>query len=119
MALEIGQKHKSETIVTLDQTVVAPGAYDFRVFSTPAMIMLMELSCFDSLQPTLEDGLTSVGIHVDVYHTSAALMDEKVWAESELTEIDGRRFAWKVTAYSENGELGHGIHERKIIKISP
>ena len=40
----------------------------------------------------------------------------KVWAESCLTEIDGRRLVFKVRAYDECGLIGQGTHERFIIK---
>ena len=40
----------------------------------------------------------------------------KVWAESSLTEIDGRRLVFDVCAYDECGVIGQGTHERFIIK---
>ena len=40
----------------------------------------------------------------------------KVWAESCLTEIDGRRLVFEVRAFDECGPIGQGTHERFIIK---
>ena len=39
----------------------------------------------------------------------------KVWCESELTEIDGRRLVFSVAAYDETGKIGGGRHERFIV----
>ena len=38
------------------------------VFSTPAMIGLMERTCVDLTEPYLDDDEQTVGIHVDVRH---------------------------------------------------
>ena len=39
----------------------------------------------------------------------------KVWAESEVTEVDGRRIVLTVTAYDEKGKIGEGSHERFVV----
>ena len=39
----------------------------------------------------------------------------KVWAESEVTAVDGKRLEFKVAAYDEKGLIGEGTHERFII----
>ena len=40
----------------------------------------------------------------------------KVWAESKLIEIDGRRLVFEVRAFDECGLIGQGIHDRVIIR---
>ena len=47
------------------------------VFSTPAMIGLMERTCVDLTEPHLDENEQTVGIHVDVYH----LAPTKNWPE--------------------------------------
>lgn len=39
----------------------------------------------------------------------------KVWAESEITQADGKRIVLKVAAYDEKGLIGQGVHERFIV----
>ena len=39
-----------------------------------------------------------------------------MWAESEVTEVDGKRIEFKVAAYDEKGLIGQGTHQRFIIK---
>ena len=43
-------------------------------------------------------------------------MGMKVWAESRLTAIDGRKLTFEVRAFDECGLIGQGTHERVIIK---
>ena len=39
----------------------------------------------------------------------------KVFCESELLEIDGRRLVFHVAAFDEKGKIGEGRHERFVI----
>ncbi len=115
MALEIGQVFRCEMVVEKEHSVCMPGMEDFAVLSTPSMIMLMEQACNQCMQPQLERGNASVGVHVDIYHDASALVGQTVWAQGEIIAIDGRKVSFKVTAGDENGEIGHGIHDRRII----
>ena len=40
----------------------------------------------------------------------------RVYCESELVEVDGRKLVFKVAAYDEAGLIGEGLHERFIVK---
>ncbi len=113
--LEIGMKGKAETVVTIDNTAKAftSGALD--VFATPAMISLMEETCWKMIQPELEEGSGSVGTKVDVSHTAPSAIGMTVKCEATLTEIDGRKLTFEVVCSDENGVVGMGTHERFII----
>ena len=63
----------------------------------------------------LEEDQGTVGTKLDISHNSATPLGMKVWAESEITEIDGKRLVLKVTAFDEKGPIGQGIHERFIV----
>ena len=69
----------------------------------------------DRRGPGLEEGESTVGTKLDVSHDSATPLGLKVWAESEVTEVDGKRILFQVTAYDERGPIGKGTHERFII----
>ena len=75
----------------------------------------MEEAAQSSLLPYLEEGQSSVGTHLDVSHDSATPLGMKVWAESELIAIEGRKLSFEVAAYDECGLIGKGRHERFII----
>ena len=56
-----------------------------------------------------------MGTKLNVSHDSATPVGMKVWAESEVTQVDGKRIVLKVAAYDEKGLIGQGTHERFII----
>ena len=94
------------------------GSGTVRVFATPLMITLMERTCRLSVQPYLEDGFETVGTHVNVSHVSATPEGLKVWCDSELVEIDGRRLVFKVVARDPKGIIGEGTHERFVVNVA-
>jgi fluoroacetyl-CoA thioesterase len=118
MSMEIGQKYTSEMVVDEKNVVSAlSDTIKFDVLATPFLIALMEDSCSRNILPNLDPGYNSVGVHVDIYHTAATPIGQKVSVESELTEIDGRKVTFSVTARDENGDVGFGTHERYIINF--
>ncbi|MCQ2144249.1 MAG: thioesterase family protein [Bacteroidales bacterium] len=115
--LEAGIKGRQETVVTEDQLAVNVGSGKVRVFATPMMIALIEKTASLSVESELAEGQTTVGTLLNVSHCSATPLGMKVWAESELVEIDRRRLVFKVAAYDETGLIGEGTHERFIIDM--
>ncbi|MBE5903372.1 MULTISPECIES: thioesterase family protein [Pseudobutyrivibrio] len=113
--LEIGMKGSAETVVTIDNTAKAFTSGALEVFATPAMISLMEETCWKMIQPELEEGLGSVGTKVNVSHTAPSAIGKTVVCEATLIEIDGRRLTFEVVCSDENGMVGMGTHERFII----
>lgn len=113
--LKTGITGKQEIIVDHTNTAEVVGSGLLPVFATPAMIALIEKTAWVSIADKLEQGQGSVGIKLDVAHTSATPAGMKVWCETELTEIDKKRLVFKVTVFDECGEVGNGTHERFII----
>lgn len=113
--LEIGMKGNAETVVTIDNTAKAFASGALEVFATPAMIALMEETCWKMIQPELEEGLGSVGTKVNVSHMAPSAIGMTVMCEATLIELDGRKLTFEVVCSDENGVVGMGTHERFII----
>lgn len=112
----IGTKGKIETVVNEHNTAKFAGSGSLDVFATPNMICLMEQAAQASVADYLEEGQGTVGTKIEVTHDAATPLGMKVWAESELVEIDRRRLVFEVAAYDECGLIGKGRHERFIIQ---
>lgn len=115
--LETGITGKQELIVSFEDTAAKYGSGLVEVFATPAMIALMEKTCFTSVLSYLPKGFGTVGTNVNITHTKATPVGMKVTCESELIEIDRKRLVFNVVAYDETGEIGRGSHERFIIDV--
>lgn len=116
MSITVGLKGRSDTVVTEHNTANAIGSGLVPVFATPYMIALMENAAANSLLPYLAEDEGTVGTHLDVAHTSATPIGMKVWAETTVTAVEGKKITFEVAAYDEAGQIGHGTHERFVIK---
>ena len=114
--LETGVKGRQERMVTEESTATHLKSGPVTVYATAMMIALMEKTCMSSVEPFLADGSQTVGTLVNVSHVSATPVGMRVWCESELVEVDGRRLVFRVSAYDETGLIGEGTHERFVIE---
>lgn len=87
------------------------------VLATPLMILAMENAALNAIRDYLEPGESAVGTLVDVRHLAATPAGQCVTAEAEVTEVDGRRIVFAVTAYDEVEEIGRGTHERMTVDL--
>ena len=116
MAVEIGMKGRAEAIVTQGNTAQAAGSGLVPVFATPWMIALMENAAVNAVQAALAPEEGTVGTRLDVTHDAATPIGMRVWAEAEVTAVEGRKITFAVAAYDEAEKIGGGTHERFIIK---
>ena len=117
MSLTVGSKGKAETVVTKANTAAAVGSGLVPVFATPYMIALMENAAVHAAQAGLEEGQGTVGTRLEVTHDAATPVGMKVWAEAELTAVEGKKLTFAVRAFDEAGPIGGGVHERFIITV--
>ena len=115
MALQAGLKGRGETTVVEENTAAAVGSGSLPVFATPMMIALMEKAATTALEGHLEEGHGSVGTHMDVSHDAATPVGMTVWAEAELTAVEGRSLTFAVSAFDSAGPIGKGTHTRFLI----
>lgn len=115
MSVTVGIKGRAEDIVHNGNTAQAACSGALPVFGTPFMCALMEKAAWTSIAPYLNEGEGTVGTKLNISHDSASPVGMKVWAESEVTLVDGKRIELKVEAYDEKGLIGKGTHERFII----
>jgi fluoroacetyl-CoA thioesterase len=87
------------------------------VLATPIMVLVMENAALNAVRAYLEPGESALGTVVDVRHLAATPVGQHVTAEAEVTEVDGRRIVFAVTARDEIEEIGKGIHERMVVDL--
>ncbi|HUD00181.1 MAG TPA: thioesterase family protein [Candidatus Polarisedimenticolaceae bacterium] len=89
------------------------------IFSTPAMIGLMERTCVELAEPYLEENEQTVGIHVNVRHLAPTNIGQSVIVIAELLEIKGNKLHYAVSATNDqNVQIGDGTHGRAVINTA-
>ena len=117
MSVTVGRKGRAESAVTAQNTADAVGSGLVPVFATPYMVALMENAAVNAVQEDLEPGQGPVGTRLDVTHDAATPIGMKVWAEAEVTAVEGKRITLAVRAFDEAGPIGGGVHERFVITV--
>ena len=115
MEITVGMKAEVGTMVEREDTAKEVGSGDLLVYATPCMVALMEGAACEAIAEALKETETTVGIAMNVEHTSATPVGLEVRAEAAVITVEGKVITFEVTAYDEIGEIGHGIHKRVIV----
>jgi len=96
-----------------------PEAADFQsmpaVFATGFMVGLMEWTCIKVLEPHLDAGEGSLGVHVNVSHAAATLPGQTIKVDAEVMKVDGRKVSFRVKAHDGVDLIGEGEHDRFVV----
>ncbi|MFP4200916.1 MAG: thioesterase family protein [Bacillota bacterium] len=93
------------------------GALD--VYSTPAMVALMEGAAVDAVAKELPEGWTTVGISLDIRHLEPSPPGSHIVARARLREMKGLRLIFDVEAEDDVGNIGEGTHQRYCVEAEP
>jgi predicted thioesterase len=116
--IEPGLQGHCQRVVTEELTLAHINPEWPAVFSTPAMIGMMEFASSRAVQAVLPPGSMTVGVRIEVDHIKAAPAGVTVTAVSKLVEIDGRRLTFEVEARSGSEVLGRGRVTQSIVNHS-
>ena len=107
----------SKTITVKEsQTAESLGSGLLPVFSTPALVALMENTAMQLIE--LPEGKSSVGTSICVKHLKASAVGEKISCTATLIETEGRLYRFTLEATDSKGDIiGTGTHERALIDI--
>jgi predicted thioesterase len=113
--LKAGLRSEARVDVNKQNTASVWGSGALDVFSTPALVALMEKAAVLTAAPFLPEGCSTVGTSLNVRHIAASPVGAAVRAEAVLTGVDGRKLSFEVRAWDDNELIGEGLHERFVI----
>jgi predicted thioesterase len=115
MEITVGMKAEVSTLVEREDTAAEVGSGSLLVYATPCMVALMEGAACEAIAPAIPEDKTTVGIELNIQHTSATPVGLEVRAEAEVTAVEGKIITFSLTAYDEAGKIGEGTHKRCIV----
>ena len=113
----VGMKAEVTTLVEREDTAKEVGSGSLLVYATPCMVALMEGAACEAIEEALGEDKTTVGIELNIQHTSATPVGLEVRAEAEVTAVDGKIITFELRAFDEAGEIGKGTHKRAIVPV--
>ena len=111
----VGQEGRVEWTVEPKMTAAAMGSGMVEVFSTPYLCALAEAASVAALEGHLEDGNTSVGTEININHTAATAVGEKVHAVAKVVAVEKRKVLFEWEAFDGKKKIGHGTHSRFVL----
>ena len=115
MEITVGMKGTAKTQAEREDTALEVGSGSLLVYATPCMVALMEGAACEAIAEAIPENKTSVGTYLEISHLSATPVGLEVWAEAEVTAVEGSVITFQVTAFDEAGKIGEGIHKRAVI----
>ena len=115
MNIEIGMKAEVTSYVEREDTAAEVGSGSLLVYATPCMAALMEGAACEAIADALTDKETTVGIELNLQHTSATPVGLEVRAEAVVTAVEGKIITFSITAFDEAGQIGSATHKRAVV----
>ncbi|MBX9811569.1 MAG: thioesterase family protein [Burkholderiales bacterium] len=112
--LKVGMKDTLEWEVTEKLTTTRG---DYKVFSTPSMVLFAEMAAHKLTEPHLKPGQGQVGLTVNIRHMAPTPIGKRVRAEVELTAIDRRKLTFRIKVFDDVEQVGEVEHERFVIDV--
>jgi predicted thioesterase len=116
MTLAPGLRANVLIMVEREDTAIRVGSGDVPVLGTPRLLSFAEGVTVKAVQRYLEPGQTSVGTRVELEHRAPSPVGMHVEISAELTDVDGRRLGFAITAVDKTGRLvATGRIERVVV----
>jgi fluoroacetyl-CoA thioesterase len=112
-----GLQASVERIVEFQWTIAAYDPDLPAIFSTPAMIGMMEVAAAETVRPHLPPGTISVGTRIEVDHLKAVPQGATVRADARLIGNEGRFLVFEVQARAGDLIIGRGKVHRAIVPL--
>lgn len=113
--LEVGLTAAITHRVGEADTAIALGSGSLPVLATPRLAAWMEEAACAAIAPNTEDGMTSVGVELNLSHLAATAVGSEVTCTAEVTAVEGRRIAFRVQAQEGALTVGEAAHQRVLV----
>ena len=108
-------EHTRTFTVTEDDTAFAVGSGSLPVLGTPRLLAWCEAVTCAAIDPTLEEGRTSVGTRVTLEHLAASPVGAEITVSASSSYVDGRLVRFTVAAREGAKLVGNGEVTRVVV----
>jgi predicted thioesterase len=113
--LEPGLSATAELKVTDGDTALALRSGEVPVLATPRVVALCEEATVLAVDGRLPEGVTTVGMRVQLDHLAPSMVGALVTAEATLERVEGRRLTFTVSVNDHRGLVAAGRVTRVIV----
>ena len=88
------------------------------VLSTPRLIWFLEHAAREAMLPLLEEGESTVGVHVDVQHLAPTPLGQEVTCRARVINSDGSLVTMQFEAHDAQERIARGMHKLRVIRCA-
>jgi len=114
--MKIPENLEYEHHVKVTEEYVAKGiGLDVKIFSTPSLVLCMEIAAYKAMEKYIPEDYTTVGTGICIKHLKATPIGDTVRCRARLIKQDGKKLEFEVSAFDSQGKVGEGKHYRYIV----
>ncbi len=114
--VKVGQENEQRIVVEKWRTIALLGE-DSRVYSTPALLHDVEVTCHESIKRFQGEGDDSVGMSATVNHLAATPLGMWVDIVARVTAVAGRKVDFEFECRDASGVVANGVHSRFMVNM--
>jgi fluoroacetyl-CoA thioesterase len=112
-----GSSATVELAVTDADTAISIRSGEVPVLATPRLVALFEEAAMKAIEGQLGPNETTVGMRVQIDHLAPTAVGDVVTAEVTLSDVEGRRLTFTVSARDPRGLVGAGKVTRVVVDV--
>lgn len=93
------------------------GSGNVEVYATPSMVLHMEETALEAVDPILGPGKATVGAFIAVKHLAPTPLGMEVRIRAELVKVEGRTLSFVIQAWDEVEKIGEAEHTRVVMDM--
>ena len=87
------------------------------VLCTPWLVWFLEHAAREAMLPLLDEGESTVGVHVDVQHLAATPIGDQVTCRARVVAVDGTLITFQMEASDSYESIARGLHKLRVISV--
>lgn len=101
--------------VSPELTARAVGSGGLDVLATPALVTMIENTCYNYLEELLREEETSVGIQIDLKHIYPSKIGSKIEVVLQEIKEDEKSISFEFEAFDGEQKIAFGTHRRAVV----
>ena len=112
---KIGETGEVTFVVTEQHAIDFADSQMPAVLCTPWVVWFLEHAAREAMLPLLDDGESTVGVHVDVEHLAPTPLGHQVTCTARVINTDGRLISFQFDARDQHERIARGVHKLRVI----
>lgn len=113
--LSLGQNSMMRKVVQRSDTAANYSKALNELLATPPCVDMAIRAAMETMDPYLPDEYISIGYSTEFTHTATTSLGMTITIKVSILELQDHEALFGISAWDEQGEVGHGLHKRIVV----